>query len=215
MATDLCSRFPEINQKLYFSELIRQTNLGTSIKLPTSDQSSLNRFKMQIEGTVPPAVNHVIKALRRAPCSKSFKMHHRLEIPELLLKIFQLTIYRPVHRPLAHEMTTMAVLARTCRAFSEIALDVMWATRGLDDLVKLLPRDLQEEFSIEGSAAPRTGTTACCTGKSHASETGFQVLRSRMATCFTRPLQKLDGDTLARYSHRMRRISTTKIFSRL
>ncbi|KAN0078421.1 hypothetical protein V8E55_010478 [Tylopilus felleus] len=42
-------------------------------------------------------------------------MHRALEIPELLLNIF----YHVRHDDLA-------ILARTCQAFKELALDVLW-----------------------------------------------------------------------------------------
>lgn len=50
------------------------------------------------------------------------RMHHALEIPEIILNIFG-------HCRLPGESTGLAdiaVLARTCRAFKEPALDVLW-----------------------------------------------------------------------------------------
>lgn len=66
----------------------------------------------------------------------SCKMHRCLNIVEV-----QRSIFRQVDS-LDHQ-ATLAGLARTCRAFSGAALDVLWAT--LDSfvyLIRCLPRDL-------------------------------------------------------------------------
>ena len=59
-------------------------------------------------------------------------MHHALEIQEILLNIFQ--VFGRCHDD-DDGSADLASLARTCRAFKEPALDILWEV--LDDLTPL------------------------------------------------------------------------------
>ena len=64
-------------------------------------------------------------------------MHHALEIEEILSNIFG---HFSLTDDIATAVPSLAVLARTCRAFKEPALDVLWRTLGdLSPLARCLP----------------------------------------------------------------------------
>ncbi|KAJ7105967.1 hypothetical protein C8R44DRAFT_745618 [Mycena epipterygia] len=68
-------------------------------------------------------------------------MFRALEIPEILDAIFAET-----HNGLATRMRPLAALARTCRAFQELALDQLWRSQNtLHNIIRCLPTDLWEE----------------------------------------------------------------------
>ena len=72
-------------------------------------------------------------------------MHRCLNIVEA-----QREIFREVHQQ-PKGSGTLARLARTCRAFNSVALDVLWVT--LDSfmcLVQCLPRDLWKIKPVDG-----------------------------------------------------------------
>lgn len=58
-------------------------------------------------------------------------MHPCLRLEELLLKVFQ-----------GLDQPALAVLARTCQAFSGPALDLLYESIDLDTVVKCLPEDV-------------------------------------------------------------------------
>ena len=60
-------------------------------------------------------------------------MHHALEIQEILLNIFR--FFSRCHDDDDDDSEDLVSLARTCRAFKEPALDILWEV--LDDLSPL------------------------------------------------------------------------------
>lgn len=68
-------------------------------------------------------------------------MHRCLQVPEILLAITDAVASNPSHDALSRvEMNTHASLARTCKAFHDMAMDALWAKQyGLNRLIKLLP----------------------------------------------------------------------------
>src|SRR5436305_860753 len=65
-------------------------------------------------------------------------MHNCLDIPELVRIIFELT-----------EPSDLAALAKTCQAFRDLALQILWADLpSLAPLVRCLPGDVWQEIVL-------------------------------------------------------------------
>ena len=72
-------------------------------------------------------------------------MHHALEIQEILLNIFGHYDPHPWTADGCSDLRRLARLARTCRAFKEPALDILWQNlRGLAPLAQCLPEASHE-----------------------------------------------------------------------
>ncbi|KAF8441724.1 hypothetical protein L210DRAFT_3644963 [Boletus edulis BED1] len=98
-------------------------------------------------------------------------MHHALEIQEILLNVFS-------HLPPDDAAPELASLARTCRAFKEPALDVLWEElRDLSPLTRCLP------------------------------ETSHQLSPDNRKRSFSRPLTQIEWDILQSYTGRIRIIA--------
>ena len=72
-------------------------------------------------------------------------MHHALHIEEILLNIFSYLYptWHPFPRRRRGGYAHRAALARTCKAFKEPALDMIWAELyDLTPLVRCLPEEL-------------------------------------------------------------------------
>jgi hypothetical protein len=123
-------------------------------------------------------------------------MHHCLEIPEILLQIFESTTSG------SHDMSTLASLARSCRSFFEIAVDLMWAWRDLYHLVMLMPEDLWEPTSTDVEVQSFFCSLRTCSMLILA-----QYCAPPMILHFNRPLQPSDWCSFVRYSHRIRSVS--------
>ena len=119
-----------------------------------------------------------------APILAPHKMHPCLNIVEV-----QREIFRDVHHQ-PRGPATLARLARTCRAFNSVALDVLWAT--LDSfvyLVQCLPRDL---WKIE----PADRKLVCMCSQ--------VIIRTDSGQTFQRPMSLKDWEIFFRYSSRIR-----------
>ncbi|KAF8441751.1 hypothetical protein L210DRAFT_3447587 [Boletus edulis BED1] len=101
-------------------------------------------------------------------------MHHALEIQEILLNVFS-----HLHLPWHAAEPELASLARTCRAFKEPALDVLW-----EELNNLSP------------------LTRCLPETSHQLSPDDRGRRS-----FSRPLTQIEWDILQSYTRRIRIIA--------
>ncbi|KAF8436244.1 hypothetical protein L210DRAFT_3452279 [Boletus edulis BED1] len=110
-------------------------------------------------------------------------MHHALEIEEILLNIFHYSGCPPGLSAADQRKTAtpdLAALARTCRAFKEPALDVLWSV--IFDLSPL---------------------ARCLPGASH-------PLPPANSYSFNRPLMQTDWDILQSYTRRIRSIQKFK-----
>ena len=86
-------------------------------------------------------------------------MHRCLLINELVARIAQACVPDILNASTADDRKpdrrTVYALARTCRAFHEPALDVIWSYQyGLDHLLACMPDDLWEEFWEEPTDGP-------------------------------------------------------------
>ncbi|KII86337.1 hypothetical protein PLICRDRAFT_286234 [Plicaturopsis crispa FD-325 SS-3] len=76
-------------------------------------------------------------------------MHPCLETFDILFLICKL-LREEDDRSIEGTHPTLACLARTCRAFSELALDLIWEKQlGVQNLIKCMPPDLWEEEELD------------------------------------------------------------------
>jgi hypothetical protein len=91
----------------------------------------------------------------RSPCTNCLphpfqsQMHHCLRVQELLVLIFSHLDMRDhsnslsyVYSDREHTLQDLAVLARTCSTFREPALDRLWMSSALLNLIRCMPGDL-------------------------------------------------------------------------
>lgn len=113
-------------------------------------------------------------------------MHRCLNIVEV-----QRAIFHEVYHGRLKGSATLARLARTCRAFNSVALDVLWATlNSFVHLVQTLPRDL---WKIE----PMDGRMVCV-------RVFLTAIRADPGQIFQRPMSLRDWEIFFRYSSRVR-----------
>ncbi|KAF8441630.1 hypothetical protein L210DRAFT_3644884 [Boletus edulis BED1] len=97
-------------------------------------------------------------------------MHRALEIPEILLNIFG-HLYYPT--------TDLAALVRTCRAFKDPALDVLWETLyDLSPLAQCVPEASKLLWTARGNPDSYIGPSKCYSFYRSLTQNEWDILRS-------------------------------------